>query len=68
MRIFLQPRSGDSFDLTVRNAVEILQRAHLLSVRAGGTVGDRAVVLVDSEEVLKALATLDGEGLRASLT
>lgn len=68
MRIFVQPRSGDSFDLTIRNAVEILQRAHLLSVRAGGTVNDRAVVLIGSEEVLKALATLAGEGLRVSLT
>ena len=68
MRIFVQPRSGDSFDLTIRNAVEILRTANLQSVRAGGTVNDRAVVLVNSEEVLKALGTLAGEGLRVSLT
>jgi hypothetical protein len=68
MRIFVQPCSGDSFDLTIRNAVEILQTANILSARAGGTMNDRAVVLIDSEEILKAIALLAGQGLRASLT
>jgi hypothetical protein len=74
MRIFVQPRSGDSFDLTIRNAVEILQTANILSARAGGTMNERAEVLIDSEEVLRAIAMLllalpsDSRSLRLELT
>jgi hypothetical protein len=68
MRIFVQPRNGDSFDKTVRRAVEILQTANILSARAGGMTNDRAVVLIESAEILKAVAMLTHEGLRASLT
>jgi hypothetical protein len=65
MRIFVLPRNGDSFDRTVRRAVEILHSANILSAKPGGTINDRAVVLVDPEDILEAMATLRREGMLA---
>jgi hypothetical protein len=68
MRIFVQPHMGDSFDRTVRNAVEILHTANILSARAGGTIDGRSVLLVDPEDLSEAMATLERDGLRATVT
>jgi hypothetical protein len=66
MRIFVLPRNGDSFDRTVRRAVEILHAANIISARPGGTINDRAVVLIDPEDILEAMATLQREGVLAT--
>ena len=70
MRIFILPPSGDLLepaDHVVRHAISILHSARVLSAREGGTIGDRAVVLVDATEAPQALATHQGAGLRASI-
>ena len=68
MRICVQPRMGDSFDRTVRNAVEILHTANILSARASATIDGRSVLLVDPEDLSEAMATLERDGLRATVT
>jgi hypothetical protein len=42
MRIFVQPRNGDSFKRVVRQAVDILREAEIASAQA-----DESAVLVD---------------------
>jgi hypothetical protein len=68
MKIFVQPRSGDSFDRTVRHAVEILLAANIQSAQAGGTINQRAVVLIDPDDIPEAMATLERDGLRVTVT
>jgi hypothetical protein len=68
MRIFISPPSGDLLeraDEFVRHAFTILHSSRILSARVGGTINDRAVVLVDATEVSDALATLVSAWLRA---
>lgn len=67
MRIFVQPRNGDSFDRTIGQAVEILQKANIPSAQAGGTINGSAVVLIDPEEIPEALATLERAEMRATV-
>jgi len=50
MRIFVQSRSGDSFDRTISHAAEILPTAKVPSARAGNTINERAVVLIDPDD------------------
>jgi hypothetical protein len=63
MRIFVLPSNGDSFDRTIRRVVEILHSADILSAQPGGTIN---VVLVDPEDILEAMATLQREGMLAT--
>lgn len=63
LRIFVLPHDGDSFDKTIRRAVEILHSANIMSAHAGGTINDRAVVLIDPEDILEAMAILRREGM-----
>jgi hypothetical protein len=65
MQIFVQPRNGDSFDEAIRRAAEILQNAEILSARAGRSINNRPVVLVDPVDFPKALVILDRAGVRA---
>jgi hypothetical protein len=70
MRIFIAPPSGDLLqraDQVVRHAVCILHSSRILSAHEGGTINERAVVLVDAAEVSDALAVLISAGLRASI-
>lgn len=60
MRIFVQPRNGDSFKRVVRQAVDILQEAEITSAQA-----DESTVLVDPGDLPNALSTLERAGLRA---
>ena len=58
MRIFISPISGDLLeraDQVVRHAVSILRSSRILSAHEGGTINERAVVLVDAAEVSDAL-------------
>jgi hypothetical protein len=67
MRIFAEPRNGDSFDRVVTQAIKILHDAHIQSALAGRTVNGHAIVLIDPEAVPEALATLERAGLRSSV-
>jgi hypothetical protein len=67
MRIFVQPRNGERFDRVVRRAVEILHGEDIRSAQIGGSVNDRAIVLIDPEDAPEALATLKRAGLRVTV-
>lgn len=67
MRIFVEPRNGDSFDRVVIRALKILHDANIQSARAGYTVNGHAIVLIDPEDVPEALATLERAALRSSV-
>jgi hypothetical protein len=60
MRIFVQPRNGDSFKQVVRHAVDILHDAHI-----GSAQPDDSAVLVDAEDLTDALSTLEQASVRA---
>jgi hypothetical protein len=65
VQIFVQPRNGDSFDEAIRRATEILQ--NILSARAGRSINNRPVVLVDPADFPEALVILDRAGVRATV-
>jgi hypothetical protein len=68
MRIFNRSESPNgSPDEDVRRAFEVLHKSNIFSARAGGTLGDRPVVLVAPIEVAAALRALEFAGLQATV-
>ena len=59
MKIYVQPRNGDSF----QRAVSILRDAEISSAKAG----DSDTLLIDLEDTPVALATLERAGVRARI-
>lgn len=67
MRIFVRSQYANDPDESVRRAFEVLHDSRIFSARAGGSFGDRSVVLVDATEVTEALAALESAGLQATV-
>ena len=66
MRISVQLRNGDSFDRTIRVAVEVLRATNSVSP-TGQCDNHRAIVLIDPVDLPSALRVLEREGIRASV-
>ena len=64
MRIFIQPRNGDSFERVIERTVEILMDAQTLSARPG-SVRD---CFIDPVEMPELLAILRQAGMRVLLS
>ena len=64
MRIFIQPRNGDSFERVIGRAVEILKDAQTLSANMG-RVRD---YFIDPVELPELLAILRQAGMRVLLS
>jgi hypothetical protein len=62
MRIFVQPRNGDSFKRIVWQAINILHDARIASAQPDDSA---SMVLVDPEDLPDALTTLEQAGVRA---
>jgi hypothetical protein len=68
MRVFIQPRNlSGTVDQTIRQALEILREAGIQSAREGGSINDRAIVLVAPKEIPEALTVLGNAGIRAAV-
>jgi hypothetical protein len=63
VKIYVQPRKGDSFQRAVLRAVSILRDAEISSAKAGGS----DTLLIDPEDTPVALATLERAGVRARI-
>ena len=67
MRIFIQPRNGDSFDHVIGQAVKVLKEGQILSAQASEALHDRPALLIDPSDLPEALAILEQAGLRVFL-
>jgi hypothetical protein len=71
MRIFIQAShlrvSDGSADQDIREAFTLLREARIYSVRGGGTINGRAVIMVDAVDVPEALAALEKAGIRTAV-
>jgi len=66
MRIFVNSYDA-SPERTVREALDALIKAGIYSAQGGGTINDRALILVDVAHVPEAIATLTKAGLSAGI-
>jgi hypothetical protein len=66
MRIFVQDDNTPA-EQSVRQALDILLDAGIYSAEGGGTISDRAVILIDAAHVPNAIAALNKAGVRAVL-
>lgn len=66
MHIFIHSPSITVDDIA-RRAFAILREANIYGPRAGGTINDRAVILIDAQHVPEVLAALRKAGMRADL-
>jgi hypothetical protein len=64
MRIFVHHDASP--EQTVRQALDTLIAAGIYSVEGGGTINDRALILVDAAHVPEAIAALSKAGMRAA--
>jgi hypothetical protein len=64
MRIFVQPRNGDSFRRVFARALTVLQDAHLTSAEGGGSFNDRPAMVVDPSDLTQVLEILERAGMR----
>jgi hypothetical protein len=64
MRIFIHDHKA-SLEHSVRHAVDILIKAGIYSAAGGGTVNDRAFILIDAVYVSGAIAALNQAGMQA---
>jgi hypothetical protein len=65
MRIFVHHDASP--EQTVRQALDTLIAAGIYSVEGGGTINDRALILVDAVHVPEAIAALSKAGMRAAI-
>jgi hypothetical protein len=65
MRIFIQDHNA-SPEESVRQALDILIKAGIYSAEGGGTINDRALILIDAAHVPEAVAALNKAGMRAA--
>jgi len=66
MRIFVEDDDTPA-EQSVRQALDILLDAGIYSAEGGGTINDRAVILIDAAHVPNAIAALNKAGVRAVL-
>jgi hypothetical protein len=66
MRIFVQ-QDNTPAEQSVRQALDILLDARIYCAEGGGTINDRAVILIDAAHVPNAIEALNKAGLRALL-
>jgi hypothetical protein len=64
MRIFIHDHKA-SLEQAVRPALDILIKAGIYSAEGGGTINDRALILIDAAHVPEAIATSQGGPWRA---
>ena len=64
MRIFIHS-PGIPVEDTACRAIDILHQAEVYDIEAGGTVSDRAVILVEERNVPKVIAALTKAGIEA---
>jgi hypothetical protein len=65
MRIFIHNDAAP--ELSVRQALDTLIKAGIYSAEGGGTINDRALILVDAAHVPEAIAALSKAGMRAAI-
>jgi hypothetical protein len=63
MRIFIQDHNS-SPEQSVRQALDLLIKAGIYSAEGGGTINDRALVLVDAAHIPQAIAALKKAGMQ----
>lgn len=66
MRIFIQHRDAAP-DQAVRQALDILVKAGIYSAEGGGTINNRALILINEANLHEALAALQKAGLEATV-
>lgn len=66
MRIFIQ-NGGSAPDQAVRQALGVLITEGIYSAEGGGTINDRALILVDAAHVPEAIAALSRAGMRPTV-
>ena len=68
MRIFIQPRNGDSFATVIAQAIKILQASEIASTHVNRDAGDfRPAVMIDSSDLPEVLEILERAGMRLTV-
>ena len=66
MRIFVENYDG-SPHRTVQHALDVLRKAGIHSVEGGGTIDDRALILINPVHAAEAIETLSKAGMRTDI-
>jgi hypothetical protein len=64
MKIYVQPRNGDSFKRVVRQAIDLLHEAEIVSAQPDDS---DSTLLVAPDHLPDALSTLERAGLRTRI-
>ena len=66
MRVFVEDHEASPFE-AVQKAMDILSKARVDSVQGGGTLGNRAVILIKDVWLTEAIAALNKAGMRTAI-
>jgi hypothetical protein len=64
MKIYVQPRNGDSFEQVLGQAFKILQNAEIPSVLSRATIHDRPALRIDPTDLPEVLEILKQAGIQ----